>query len=215
MHVHTSNLKSLSLGFGGYTCNWGVHMCGLYETDAERDELIYDFLHQGDVDGNLVRYYHDEPTSEGFVKEYARRFPTEASHPTDPNRFTLMSAEQRCFPNGRFEPLAQDAKLKAMRNRAVAEGRPIRGIGEMGWVLRDIPGREWLLPYEARLNGLFIGAPMLMTCIYNLRRHPGSTIMGVLRTHRFTINNGVIVENPYYDADRFLAEHAPAWPKLA
>jgi len=214
MHVQTSDRESLSLGFGGYTCNWGVHMCGLYETDAEREDLVYRFLHQGDVDGDQVRYYHSEPTAESFKREYARRFPSEAAHPDDPSRFTLLSAKQRCFPEGRFEPLAQDPKLRALREQGLTPGRHIRGIGEMDWVLGDVPGKEMLLPYEARLNGLLSGTNVLMTCIYDLRKHPGSTIMGVLRTHRFAITRGMIVENSYYDPERIVRELAPDWPPL-
>jgi len=213
MHVHTSDQASLRLGFGGYTCNWGVHMCGLYETDQERDELIYDFLHQGDVDGDLVRFYHADPTPDRFKREYARRFPAEADHPGDPSRFTLLSAQQRCFPTGRFEPLAQDPKLLAMRDGARRDRRPIRGVGEMDWAATDVPGKELLVPYEARLNDLFVGAPILITCLYDLRTFPGATIVGVLRTHRFTISKGMIVENPYYDPQPFLK--SVSWPPLA
>jgi hypothetical protein len=214
MHVHTSDLEELNLGFGGYTCNWGVHMCGLYESDAERDDLVYGFLHQGDVDGDLVRFYHADPTPDRFLREYARRFPAEADHPRDPQRFTLLSAEQRCYPTGRFEPLAQDPKLRALREAARTGGRRIRGVGEMDWVTKDVPGTELLLPYEARLNRLLEGVPVVFTCIYDLRRHSGATIMGVLRTHRFAISRGMIVENPYFDPDRIVAEQAPHWPPL-
>jgi hypothetical protein len=214
MHVHTSDQERLSMGFGGYTCNWGVHMCALYDSDAERDEFVYGFLHQGDVDGDLVRLYHDAPTADGFKREYARRYPAEASHPEDGSRFTLVTSEQRCFPNGRFDPLAQDPKLRALRDTAIGENRRIRGIGEMEWAARGVPGVEYLLPYEARLNKLFDGAPILIACTYDLRKHPGSTIMGVLRTHRFTIMRGMIVENPYYDPQRILSEHGLGWPPL-
>lgn len=213
MHVHTSDQGQLNLGFGGYTCNWGVHMCGLYETDEERDELVYDFLHQGDVDGDQLRLYHTDPTPDRFKQEYGRRFPAEASHVDDPTRFTLVTARQRCFPSGRFEPLAQDPKLLALRDGARAGTRPIRGVGEMDWAATDVPGRELLLPYEARLNGLFVDTPILMTCVYDLRKFPGSTIMGVLRTHRYAITKGMIVENPCYDPAPFLAEMN--WPPLA
>ncbi len=134
MHVQTSAQERLSLGFGGYSCNWGVHMCCLYESDAERDDFLHGFLHQGDVDGDLVRYYHSAQTADAFLREYAQRFPAEADHPSDPARFTLLTAEQRCYPNGRFEPLGQDPKLRAMRDQARAEGRHVRGVGEMDWV---------------------------------------------------------------------------------
>jgi hypothetical protein len=212
MHVQTSNMPKLSMGFGGYTCNWGVHMCGLYETDAERDDLVYNHLHQGDLDGDLVRFNHADPTPERFQREYARRFPAEAEHTKDPARFALISAEQRCFPTGRFDPLAQDPKLRAFRE--AARGRRIRGVGEMDWALQGVPGTELLLPYEARLNNLFDGVTAMFTCIYDLRRFPGSTIMGVLRTHRYAITHGMIVENPYYDPKRILDEFGVDWPPL-
>ena len=37
MHIQTSDQEALSLGIGGYSCNWGPHICGLYETEKERD----------------------------------------------------------------------------------------------------------------------------------------------------------------------------------
>lgn len=213
MYVHTSDQPRLALGFGGYTCNWGVHMCGLYESDAERDDLVFGFLHQGDVDGDLVRYYHTAATAEPFRREYARRFPGEAGHPADPARFTILSAEQRCFPTGRFEPLGQDPKLRALRDTALS-GHRVRGVGEMDWVARGVPGTELLAPYEARLNELFDDAPIAFICVYDLRKCSGAIVMDVLRTHRFTITRGMIVENPYFDPDGILHEHGVQWPPL-
>jgi hypothetical protein len=215
MHVRTSNQPTLSLGFGGYTCNWGVHMCCLFETDEERDELVFGFLHQGDVDGDRLRFYHSAPNADGFRSEWARRFPSEASHPDDPARFTMLTSRARCFPEGRFEPLRQDPKLRALRDDARRDQTRVRGIGEMDWVVEGVPGTELLLPYEARLNALFDDAPLCMLCIYDLRKHSGATIMGVLRTHRFAITRGLVVENPYYDPDRVLAESGLDWPALA
>jgi hypothetical protein len=214
MHVQTSNLAPLSLGFGGYTCNWGVHMCGLYETDAEYDDLVYSFLHQGDLDGERLRFFHREPTSDRFVREWSRRFPGDADHALDPSRFQLLSSKQRCFPDGRFEPLAQDPKLRAFRESAIAGPRPIRGAADMDWALEGVPGCELLLPYEARLSPVLEGIPAVMTCLYDLRKFPGSTIMGVLRTHRFAITGGMIVENPYFDPGKVLAEHGVDWPPI-
>lgn len=214
MHVQTSNLPRLDLGFGGYTCNWGVHMCGLYESDSEYEDLVYRFLHQGDLAGERLRFFHREPEPERFVREYARLFPAEADHPRDPARFFLTSSRDRCYPQGRFEPLAQDPKLRALRESARTGPAPIRGAADMDWVLEGVPGSELLLPYEARLNPVLEGVPAVMTCLYDLRRFPGSTIMGVLRTHRFAITRGMIVENPYYDPGRVLAEHGVDWPPI-
>ena len=51
---------------------------------------------------------------------------------------------------------------------------------------------------------------MDIICLYNVNKFSGSIIMNVLRTHPYTINGGVIAENPYYqDPDKWLASNAP------
>lgn len=202
------------MGFGEYTCNWGVHMCGVYDSDAERDDLICNYLHQGDVEGDLVRYMHADAARERISSEYARRFPDEAGHPGASDDFLLMPIRERYCATGRFDPLASLEAVRRVRERARAEGRHLRSIAEMDWVLDGVPGSELLIPYEAHANSLFKQAPMVITCLYDLRRFSGATIMGVLRTHRFSIMRGVIVENPYYDPLRVLEEYGVRWPAL-
>jgi hypothetical protein len=214
MHVHTSDQEPFALGFGQYTCNWGVHMCGLYESDAERDDLICSYLHQGDVDGDLVRYMHAEPMRDRFAGEYARRYPGEAGHPGASDAFVVTPIRDRYCAGGRFDPLASLEIVRRARERARAEGRHLRSIAEMDWVLEGLPGSELLIPYEAHANSLFDRAPMIITCLYDLRRFSGATIMGVLRAHRFSIMRGLIVENPFYDPQRILDEYGLGWPAL-
>jgi len=67
MHIQTSNQEQLNLGFNNYTCNWGLHICGLYETEAERDEIILGFLYTGDIEGDLQLYCPVERTKENFI----------------------------------------------------------------------------------------------------------------------------------------------------
>ena len=44
MHIQTSQQEKLNLGIGDYSCNWGLHIAGLYETPQERDEIIFGLL---------------------------------------------------------------------------------------------------------------------------------------------------------------------------
>jgi len=215
MHLEKSGTERLALGFGGYSCAWGTHMCGLYETDAERDDLVHGYLHQGDIDGDLVRYMYQGTSPDRFREEYARRFPQEAERPNSSGAFTLIPIAERYCPGGHFDPYQSLRIVQAARDQAIREGRHVRSAADMDWVLSGAAGTEFLIPYEARANALFAGgAPLVVICLYDLRKHSGATIMNVLRTHRYSITKGMIVENPTYDPERVLSEIPASWPEL-
>jgi MEDS: MEthanogen/methylotroph, DcmR Sensory domain len=209
MHFATSTQPELSLGFGHHTCNWGAHMCALYESDQERDELMCGVLHEGDLEGSLDVVSHAPPSPERFLTAYARRFPGEQDHPRDAARFTIWAADQFYCPQGRFELDTMTRRWNALTERSAHERRTVRLVAEMDWALGDVPGRDLLIPYEALLDDYLAGKPFLTVCAYDLRRFSGATVMGVLRTHRYTISRGMVVENPYFDPKGWLAQHAP------
>ncbi len=75
MHLTTSDQEAMNLGFGHYTCNWGTHICGFYETERERDEILMGFLHLGDVEGDLRLFCSVERTVDGFATDCERAYP--------------------------------------------------------------------------------------------------------------------------------------------
>lgn len=211
MHIHTSEQASLDLGFGEYTCNWGVHIGGLYETEAERDNILMGFLHQGNLAGDLQFYCPVERSKELFMKDYARVFPSCAKHLYDSQRFQLSSAKSLYYPTGVFSPWDMDDGLQKFFADSQQHGlRNIRATAEMVWALEAIPGVEYLMAYESRLNYFIPGKPWISICLYNLNKFSGATIMNVLQTHPYIISGGVITENPYFqDPDQWLAQNAP------
>ena len=211
MYIHTSDQPVLELGFGDYTCNWGVHICGLYENEAERDAIVMGFLHQGDVDHDLQFYCPVERTAADFIAAYGALYPDCAAHPHDTRRFRLDSARELYYPDGVFSPWAMDAALNAFFIESQQAGPcNIRAAAEMVWALEAIPGVEHLMAYESRLNYFIPGKPWISICLYNVTKFSGATIMDVLRTHPYAISGGVITENPYYqDPDLWLARNAP------
>lgn len=211
MHIHTSNQEELELGFGDYTCNWGLHICGLYETENERDEILFGFLHQGAVVRDKQLYCPVEWSKEGFIKEYARRYPEDARHTQDPDLFTISSAKEFYYPDGTFSPLAMDKRHVDYYEESQKNGRRnVRGTAEMAWAVEAIHGVENLMLYESRLNYFIPGKPWISICLYNTTKFSGSIIMKVLQTHPYTISGGTITQNPYYrDPDIWLRENAP------
>jgi len=217
MHMQTSQQEMLNLGFNQFTCNWGTHICGLYETEAERDEIVMGFLHAGDIAGDMQLYCPAERTAENFIETYERNFPDCCGHVHDHNMFSLLNARELYYPSGRFSPRAMDDGLDAFFVESQKQGkRNIRATAEMVWALEAIPGVEDLMTYESRLNYFIPGKPWISICLYNTTKFSGATIMKVLQTHPFIISNKAITQNPFYqDPDLWLKENAPSYVNKA
>jgi hypothetical protein len=211
MYIHTSDQESFKMGFGDYTCNWGLHMCGLYESEEERDSIIFGYFAQGCIDGDRQLYCPSERNESDFRSKFAAYCPEFAAMLDSPDRFTFLSARELYYPDGSFSPWAMDKGLDSFYVQSQAKGRKnIRATAEMVWALEAIPGVELLMVYESRLNYFIPGKPWISICLYNLNKFSGAQIMNVLKTHPFMVSKGTIEQNPYYlDPDRWLAENAP------
>jgi hypothetical protein len=85
----------------------------------------------------------------------------------------------------------------------------IRASGEMTWALRDVPGVELLVGYEAQLNRFLPKHPQaVLLCLYDLERFTDAQLlMGLLRTHPKVLLSGQVLDNPWYvDPDEYLAD---------
>jgi len=211
MKIQTSDQPFLELGFGGYQCNWGIHIAGLYETKEERDAIMLGFLSAGMCAGDLEMYCYHERSSEEFLDDMSH-FSSACTHGLDNEEIIrVYSSKELYYPDGTFSPLAMDKGLGSFFVESQAKGsRNVRATAEMVWALEAIPGKELLMVYESRLNYFIPGKPWISICMYNLNRFSGNIIMDVLRTHPYVANKGVLTENPYYqDPDIWLRENAP------
>ncbi|MBN1926488.1 MAG: MEDS domain-containing protein [Prolixibacteraceae bacterium] len=211
MHIHTSEQKKLKLGIGNYTCNWGVHICGFYENETERDDIIFGFLKQGFIDGDLQLYCYDERTRDNFETDFVHYCPDCHSSLNNEDIFIIKPAKDLYYPSGIFDPWHMDDSLNDFYNTSQKKRKVnIRATAEMAWALKAIPGVEYLIAYEARLNYFIPEKPWVSICLYNLNKFNGKTIMKVLQVHPYTLSGGIIFQNPYYvHPDKWLADHFP------
>ncbi|MDZ7762821.1 MAG: MEDS domain-containing protein [Melioribacteraceae bacterium] len=146
-----------------------------------------------------------------FIEEYGNRYPDCKDHPHNTDLFSINSAEELYYPDGTFSPISMDRGLNEYYKESQKNGRRnIRATTEMVWAVEAIPGVEHLMVYESRLNYFIPGKPWISICLYNITKFSGSTVMKVLQTHPYTISNGIITQNPYFeDPDEWLKKNAP------
>ena len=215
MHIQTSNQEKLDLGIGNYSCNWGIHIAGLYETEEERDEILTGFLSVDITAGDMQMYCPVEQTDEELSEKIEKVCPSCKSKLKDHEYFSVSSAKDLYYPDGVFSPFAMDEGLGDFYKDSQKNGkRNIRATAEMVWALEAIPGIEHLMAYEARSNYFIPGKPWISICLYNTSKFSGSIIMNVLKTHPYTITGGVLMQNPFFeDPEKWLTKNAPQFLK--
>lgn len=215
MFFKTSDQEDLKLGVGEYRCNWGSHFAGLYETEAERDSIIFGYLRDGYEDGNLQLYCPSERSLEDFTDSFSKACPHCREALKSKEYFQFYTARELYYPRGVFSAHLMDKGLNDFYHLSQNKRRRhIRATAEMVWALEAVPGVEELMIYESRLNYFIEGKPWISICLYNINKFDGKTIMNVLRTHPYTISKGIITANPFYQPpEKWLKDNAPEYLK--
>ncbi|MNY66332.1 hypothetical protein D3C86_2037410 [compost metagenome] len=68
----------------------------------------------------------------------------------------------------------------------------------MIWALKNLPGTDELLEYEAKLNLLTPQHAVSLICMYDVSSFSPSTLTDILLTHPYVIKDGKISKNPHY-----------------
>ena len=75
----------------------------------------------------------------------------------------------------------------------------------MEWALKDRPGVDTLLEYEASANLMAFEDPV--SCACDLARFRGDVVVDIMRTHPMVIIGGIVQENPFFvPPDQFVRE---------
>lgn len=200
--------SSITMGLPGVTIAPGDHICAFYRGRAQRDDVIVPFLREGILAGDKCICVMDDPDTERVLAPLSDGLDIEVSMRT--GQLDLLCSDRAYLPSGYFAP---DEMLEFWERGVGAAVRQagytfVRAAGEMTWALRDLPGVEHLVTYEARLNRFLPRYPQVVLCLYDLERFTdGLVLMELLRTHPKVLLSGQLLDNPWYtEPDDYLAD---------
>lgn len=198
----------VSLGFTPDLFPAGTHMCYIYNDDRQRQEIMSKFIDSGLQAGERVGYFTDT-LSPSELRAHLTDMGVHLPPETDQKRFSISTAMETYCPDRTFIPERMLEVLKSTYKDSIEAGYPgARATGEMSWALRDIPGVDRLIEYEALVNVVVQEHPITAVCQYDARRFDGATLFDVLNVHPMMIVNGQVVRNPYYTPpEEFLEKH--------
>jgi hypothetical protein len=184
----------------------GTHVCLIYDGEAERREVVAQFIEEGLTGGERVAYFTDvEPDGVcEWLSEHGVCLP-------ESDQFSTHRARDVYCPDGHFHPERMYGYWHEFYDDARSKGfAAARATGETSWS-REVEGGERIVEYEARLNDVLASMPVTALCQYDVRRFDGATILDVLRIHPVMLVGGQLVQNPYYQTpEQFFASKTPA-----
>jgi hypothetical protein len=194
-------IESVPTGIRELQLHPGDHVCAFYRGSGDRDEVLMPYLRTGITSGDKCICIVDSATTARQVKLLD---PDDGEH--GHQQLDVHIPETSYLAGGGFSREDMLGFWTDHLNAAADDGYPFsRLVGEMTWALRDAPGVEDLVMYEAELNRVAPKYPTVVLCLYDLDRFTGEVIVSIVKTHPKVLIRGMVVENPYYvEPDEFL-----------
>ena len=199
--------KQHSVTLCGETLTAPLHICAFFDSREEQYEILLPWLKEG-INSNeevltiLAGDSHKDHCSRmsdaGIaVQEVLTNKQLKVVATEDSYLQGGVFAAERMFSI--VEQALLDAQAGAYDN--------LRACGDMEWALKNLPGTDELMEYEARLNLLTSKHDCSILCSYDINKFSGSAIADILATHPHVIMNGKIHRNPHYvDPVEFLGK---------
>ena len=196
----------LPLGVAGVQVRPGDHICAFYVGVEERDQVLLPYLREGLRAGDKVICVVDASEPAEVLASIGPDIDVDGCIASQ--QFELRPSSDAYLPEGSFSTGDMLEFWNASVGAALGEGGYTfaRAVGEMTWALRDAPGVEELVGYESELNRFMPKYPLVILCLYDLKRFGGGIVVDMVKTHPKLLLGGMLLDNPYYlSPDEFLA----------
>ncbi len=202
--------NSVSFGPPGMSVSVGDHVCAFYRTSAGRDEILVPYLQAGLDRGDKCIAVLDQADPEELRSRLGAEVAPVTADADD--QLAVLCSKDTYLRDGSFSKPAMLDFWDGAVGGSMKESRYefARSVGEMTWALRQLPGVEDLVEYEAELNTFLPLYPQVIVCLYDLDQFDGRVVVDLLRTHPKILLCGTLLDNPYYlEPHEFLANRVP------
>jgi hypothetical protein len=199
----------VALGIGGLEAEPGDHICGVFSSDHERDQVLIPFLQAGLTSGDKCICVIDGTEPGDIVATLG--LAGEAAAAAASRGLEVISASQMYLRSGRFSADEVIGVWKAAIADAMYAGQfdVVRAVET--WSRREIlPDLTELLTLESEMNRYLPLYPQVVVCLYDLDRFGSAALIDLVMTHTRMLVGGMVIENPYcLTPDEVLARKAP------
>jgi hypothetical protein len=174
----------------------GDHVGVFYRGGEERDGIAIPLIGEALAAGFGVIYVCDVDTLEAVKKPLVTEA-IDVDLAIARGQLRLVTSTDVYLPDGTFQPDRTVAFYRSAWEESCGHGYPVLCVvGEMSWRLRECPGTERFLEYEALYAVHFGDASAITLCLYDVEQTRGEQIFDLLRLHGRVVLNGIEMRNP-------------------
>jgi hypothetical protein len=190
--------KQPSVTLCGETLRGPLHVCAFFDSREEQYETLVPWIKEGITNNEEVINILDG----GLHNDHCCRL----SHADIPvkeavarGQLKLLTTDESYLLGGVF---AAERMVNVLEQALIdAQNGPystFRGYGDMEWALKNLPGTDELIEYEARINTFAPKYDCSIVCAYDINSFSGSAVIDILATHPYVIMHGKIHKNPHF-----------------
>ena len=189
--------EALDVGVTGVEAALGDHICGLYATIAQRDQILLPFLEAGLAAGDKCICVVDGTDPNEVVAALGPH--VDAAKSVTTKQLEIIRAPDMYLRSGDFSADEVIGSWKAAMSDVMYDGRfdVVRAVET--WSRREVvPDTAELVLLESEMNRFLPLFPQVVVCLYDIDRFGSGIIVDLLKTHPRMLVGGMLVENPYY-----------------
>jgi MEDS: MEthanogen/methylotroph, DcmR Sensory domain len=173
----------------------GDHVGVFYRGDEERNSVLIPVIGEALAVGCGVIYVSDREPPEQVARLLAESIDVKGA--TERKQLHLAASTDAYLADGYFDPDRVVGYYHRACEGSTGCGFPVVCvIGEMSWSIRECPGTERLLEYEALYAVHFGDTQAITLCLYDLDQIRGEQMFDLLRLHTRVLLNGIEIQNP-------------------
>ncbi|MBO9584821.1 MAG: MEDS domain-containing protein [Flavobacterium sp.] len=190
--------KQISFEVCGESFSAPMHICGFFDSKEQQYEVIVPYIMEGLAANDKVINILEENRHGEHCRCLADNGISIAEK-LSLGQLEVLASESTYIKDGNFAAEKMYTMLEQTLLSASRAGyENIRACGDMVWALKNLPGTDELLKYEASLNLLTPKHAVSLICMYDINSFSSNTLADILLTHPYVIKDGKISKNPQY-----------------
>ncbi|MDQ6531066.1 MEDS domain-containing protein [Flavobacterium sp. LHD-85] len=175
-----------------------MHICGFFDSREQQYEVIIPYILEGlEANDKVINIL--EGNRHGEHCRCLAENGISIAEKLSSGQLEVLASENSYIKDSEF---AADKMYKMLEQTLLSASRAgydsVRACGDMVWALKNLPGTDELLEYEARLNLLTPQHSVSLICMYDISSFSQKALADILLTHPYVIKDGKISKNPHY-----------------